>query len=186
MWKATLFHIAIDDLIQFAGNSYVQVPGTTVSKGIEIAGEAEINPFLRIYGPTPIPTRNDGQQRVPSPRHDAVLGLQADLAPRLQGRFDVRHVADVRASSFAPVDNKVGDYTLVGTGLSYAVTDDTTAYTCASRTSLTRITRPRAGSTPRVAPPMRVCAPRSSQRGSAAPGSASRTDPHPYIQEPSQ
>ena len=63
-----------------------------------------------------------------TPKHDAVLGLEADISPRWAGRFDVRHVADVEPSAFAPADNEVGDYTLVGAGLSYAVTDAATAY----------------------------------------------------------
>jgi len=136
--EATLFHITVDDLIGFDPNSTVcgangcfnQVPGDTVSKGLELAGEAQINPFLRAYANYTFTDTEDsgGQQIVRTPEHDVTLGLQAEITPRLQGRFDVRHVADVRPSAFAPADNKVGDYTLVGAGLSYAVTDAATAY----------------------------------------------------------
>lgn len=130
--KATLFHISIDDLIDFANSSYNQVPGTTVSKGVEIAGEAEINPFLSIYGNYTYKDSEDpdGQQRARTPRHDAVMGLEADITARWSGRFDVRHVSDVQGVTgpFASANSKVGDYTLVGAGLSYAITDDATAY----------------------------------------------------------
>ena len=40
----------------------------------------------------------------------------------------MRFVGDVVPSAFAPADNKVGDYTVVGLGLSYDVTDTAQAY----------------------------------------------------------
>lgn len=136
--EATLFHITVDDLIDFDANAtacgsgfgcFNQVPGDTTSKGLEFAAEADINPFLNVYGNyTYTRSRDGGQQRALVPEHDAVVGLEARITPRLQGSFHVRHVAKVRASAFAPVDNKVGDHTVVGAGLSRAITDRTTAY----------------------------------------------------------
>jgi len=136
--EATLFHITVDDLIDFDANAtacgsgfgcFNQVPGTTTSKGLEIAAEADINPVLTIYGNyTYTEARNGGQQLTLTPKHDAVIGFEADFTERLSGTLDMRRVADVRASAFAPAGNKVGDHTLVGLGLSHAVTDSATAY----------------------------------------------------------
>jgi vitamin B12 transporter len=136
--EATLFHITVDDLIDFDPGAtacgsgfgcFGQVPGETTSKGLELAGEADINAFLTVFGNyTYTRARNGGQQLTRTPKHDAVIGLDADLTDRLSGSFDVRHVAGVTPSAFAPANNKVGDYTLVGAGLSHAITDSATAY----------------------------------------------------------
>jgi vitamin B12 transporter len=137
--EATLFHITIDDLIDFdpgaiacgsGSGCFGQVPGETTSRGIELSAEAQINAFLSLYANYTFTDSEEanGQQRPRTPKHDAVIGLDATLSDRLSGSFDIRHVADVDPSAFAPANNKVGDYTLVGMGLSHALTDSTTAY----------------------------------------------------------
>ncbi len=136
--EATLFHITIDDLIGFDPNAtacgsgfgcFNQVSGKTTSEGLELAAEAAINAQLSVFGNyTYTEARNGGRQLTLTPRHDAVIGFAADFTDRLSGTLDMRRVADVRASAFAPANNKVGDYTLVGAGLSRAITDSATAY----------------------------------------------------------
>lgn len=136
--KATLFHAEIDDLIDFdpaavaCGSGfgcYNQVPGTTTSKGIELSGEYALSPMLTLFGAyTYTDAKTNGVRLTRTPKHDAVIGLNADFTDRFSGYVDVRHVADVVPSAFAPANNKVGDYTLVGAGLSYDVTDRAELY----------------------------------------------------------
>ncbi len=136
--RATFFYTEIDDLIDFDGaatacNSgfgcYNQVSGKTKSRGVELSGEYAINPSLSIYGAyTFTSAKTDGERLTRTPKHDTVLGLSAQFSDRLSGYFDARHVANVKPSPFAPPDNKVGDYTVVGAGLSYTVSDRAELY----------------------------------------------------------
>ncbi len=136
--KATLFYTDVDDLIDFDPGSvacgsgfgcYNQVPGTTTSQGIEVSGQYAVSDRLSLYGAyTYTDAKTEGVRLSRTPRHDAVIGLSSDFADRFTGYVDVRHVADVVPSAFAPVGNKVGDYTLVGAGLSYDVTDRSQVY----------------------------------------------------------
>ncbi len=136
--KATIFHTDVDDLIDFDGAAtscgsgfgcYNQVPGTTTSQGVELSGEYAFSDQLSFYGAyTYTDAKTDGVRLTRTPRHDAVIGLSGTFSDRLSGYLDVRHVADVVPSAFAPADNLVGDYTLVGAGLSYDVTDTAEVY----------------------------------------------------------
>ncbi|WP_255011256.1 TonB-dependent siderophore receptor [Roseovarius sp. M141] len=137
--KATLFYTDIDDLIDYDPNStacgnmfpgcYSQVPGTTTSKGIELSGEYALTSGLTLFGAyTYTDAKNDGARLERTPKHDVTLGLSNDFTDRFSGYVDLRHVADVVPSAFAPAGHKVGDYTLVGAGVSYDVTDDAALY----------------------------------------------------------
>ncbi len=137
--KATVFYTDIDDLIDFEfsnngcnnGNNgcYLQVPGTTTSKGIELSGEYVLASGLSVYGAyTYTDAETDGARLVRTPKHDITLGLSNDFTDRFSGYMDVRHVADIVPSAFAPVGHKVGDYTLVGAGVSFDVTDKAELY----------------------------------------------------------
>ncbi|MDF1727887.1 MAG: TonB-dependent receptor [Sulfitobacter sp.] len=136
--KATLFYTDIDNLIDFDPGAtacgsgfgcYGQVPGTTTSQGLELSGEYALSDRFTFYGAyTYTDAKTEGTRLTRVPRHDLVMGISGDFTDRFSGYLDVRHVADVEASAFAPANNKVGDYTLVGAGLSYDVTDDAEAY----------------------------------------------------------
>ncbi|MFK7746078.1 MAG: TonB-dependent receptor plug domain-containing protein [Roseobacter sp.] len=136
--KATLFYADVDDLIDFDPASnvcgsgfgcYNQVPGTTTSKGLEVSGEYVVSGRLSVYGAyTYTDAKTDGQRLTRTPKHNAVIGLSGQFSDRLSGYLDVRHVADVVPSAFAPAGNKVGDYTLVGAGFAYDMTDTVQAY----------------------------------------------------------
>ncbi len=136
--KATLFYIEIDDLIQFDGAStvcssgfgcYNQVPGTTTSKGLELSGEYALSDATRLFGNyTYTSAKTDSTRLARTPRHELVLGFDTQLMGALNAGMDVRYVADVEASPFAPVDNKVGDFTVVGANVSYDFSDTTQAY----------------------------------------------------------
>lgn len=135
---ATVFYTEIDDLIDFdpaavaCGSGfgcYNQVPGTTKSKGIELSGDHALTAGLSVYGAYTYTDASTGGARLTrTPKHDLVLGLSNDFTDRLRGHVDIRHVADVVASPFAPAGHKVGDYTLVGMGVSFDVTDNAEAY----------------------------------------------------------
>jgi vitamin B12 transporter len=136
--KATLFYTEVDDLIQFDGAStvcasgfgcYNQVPGLTRTRGFELSGDYALSDSARLFAAyTYTDATNDGVRLTRTPRHDLVFGADADLTDKLGASFDVRYVADILASSFAPVDNKVGDYIVVGAGITFDVTDTAQAY----------------------------------------------------------
>jgi vitamin B12 transporter len=131
--KAALFWTEVDDLIDFDGASticgsgfgcYAQVPGTTVSKGLELSGQVAVSDRVRLYGAyTYVDAETEGERLPLTPRHDAVIAVEAALTDRAEGTLDLRRVADVVPSAFAPADNEVGDYTLLGATLSYDMTD---------------------------------------------------------------
>ncbi|WP_074743080.1 TonB-dependent receptor plug domain-containing protein [Celeribacter indicus] len=130
--KATAFYTEIEDRIDFDTAStacvggpgcYAQVDGTTVSRGIELSGRYGVGPALALRGNyTYTDAKTEGQRAERVPRHDLVLGLDTLLSDRLTGTVEVQHVADVIPSSYAPADHKVGDYTLVNAGFTYALT----------------------------------------------------------------
>ena len=127
--KATIFYTEIDDLIQYAGTSYNQVAGMTKSKGLELSGEYALTPAISAFGAyTFTDATTDGVRLTRTPKHDLVVGLQGDFGDRFSAYVDVRHVADVKPSSFAPAGNKVGDYTLVGAGVSYDISANAEVY----------------------------------------------------------
>jgi len=136
--KATVFYTDVDDLIDFDPGAVIcgsgfgcfnQVPGTTTSKGIELSGEYMMSDRFSVYGAyTYTDAETDGVRLTRTPKHDAVIGVSGAFTDRFSGYLDVRHVADVVPSAFAPAGNKVGDYTLVGAGLSYDVTDAAEIY----------------------------------------------------------
>lgn len=136
--KAAIFHTDIDDLIDFdpaavaCGSGfgcYNQIPGTTTSKGLELSGQFALNDWLTFYGAyTYTDAETDGTRLTRTPKHDAVVGLTGEFTNRLSGHLDVRHVADIVPSAFAPANNRVKDFTLVGAGVSYEISDKAEIY----------------------------------------------------------
>lgn len=131
--KATVFHTDVDDLIDFdpaavaCGSGfgcYNQVPGKTTSQGIELSGEIDLSDKFSVFGAyTYTDAKTDGVRLTRTPRHDAVVGIAGDVSDRLSGYLDVRRVVDVVPSAFAPAGHKVGNYTLVGAGVAYDVSE---------------------------------------------------------------
>ena len=131
MVRATIFHTEIDNLIQydFATSGYNQVPGTTKTKGLELAGDYALTDALSLYGSyTYTDAKNNGTRLVRVPKHDLVIGADVAFGNGVSGNAEVQHVADVVPSAYAPTGHKVGGYTLVNLGLSYAINDATEAY----------------------------------------------------------
>ncbi len=122
--KATLFYTEIDNRIGFGAATYVQVPGTTVSQGIELSGRRALNDRLSVWGNytlTDADTAGTALLRVP--RHDATLGLDFAVNDRLSGQVSISHVSE-RGDFGVTLD----PYTLVNIGVGYAITDSAEAY----------------------------------------------------------
>jgi vitamin B12 transporter len=129
--KATAFYTEIDDLIDydFVTSAYNQVPGTTVSKGIELEARKALTENIDLFGNyTLTDSRNNGVRQVRVPRHDLVVGAEAELAEGLKCGVEVQRIADVEASPWAPAGHKVGSYTLVNANLSYDVSETAQVY----------------------------------------------------------
>lgn len=136
--KATLFYTEVDSLIDYVSGAtgcaspwgcYVQVPGTTTSQGVELSGRYALSQAVAVYGNYTYTDAKNSSGALPRvPEHDFVLGVDAKLSPRLNGKAEVQHVAGVTPSIYAPAGHKVGDYTLVNLSLSYAINDKTKAY----------------------------------------------------------
>lgn len=127
--RATLFRTDIDNLIGFDAGSYNQVPGLTRAQGLELSGDYALSGDTTLYGAYTYTSSKDQNGRsVRVPRHNLLVGFDTAFTDTLTGSLEVRHVADVLPSAFAPADNKVGDYTLVNVAASYDLGDGAEAY----------------------------------------------------------
>lgn len=129
--RATAFYTEIDDLIgyDFVTSAYSQIPGTTVTRGLELSGRYALSERVALFANyTLTDAKTEGVRLERVPRHDLVLGLDADLGNGFGGTFEVQRIADVEPSAFAPAGHKVGDYTLVNLGVTYDLSDRATAY----------------------------------------------------------
>lgn len=127
--KATAFYTRITDLIQFVTltpwpaftGQYQQVPGTSVSKGIELSGQWVINDIVSLVGSYTYTDATDatGAPLLRVPGNDLVIGLDAQLTDQWSGKLFVNYVADRPAEFGTPMP----DYTVVDAALSYAVND---------------------------------------------------------------
>lgn len=127
--RATAFYIEIDDLIgySFATSSYAQVPGTTVSKGLELSGDYAISDRLSLRGNyTYTLAENDGARLARVPRHELSLAADFDVTDRLTAGLTATHVADVLDGFGTPTP--LEDYTVVDLSARYGLTDTTDAY----------------------------------------------------------
>jgi vitamin B12 transporter len=133
---ATLFYLAIDDLITFSScgafpcpgdtfSTLENVAGTSVFQGIEMSGAVPLSDRMTLTGAytyTDAEQANgDRVQRVP--RHDLALGLDAALTDRLDLSANMRLIADSVASG-GPGDN----YTVFDASIGYAVNDSIDVY----------------------------------------------------------
>ncbi|MBK5934184.1 vitamin B12 transporter [Rhodovulum imhoffii] len=136
--KVTAFYTEVDDLIGFHDpdgffgplpGGYRQVPGTTRTQGVEFSGRYALAETVALYGNYTYTDAKDPDGRMARvPRHDLLMGVEAGLSDRLSSTFEVRHVADVKPSAYAPSGHKVGDYTLANAALTYDLTETATAY----------------------------------------------------------
>ncbi len=132
--RGTAFYNRIDNLIQFVTLSffpvftgqYQQVPGTSTTKGVELAGAWALGDRVRLFGNYTYTETSDatGARLLRVPGHDLVAGIEADLGNRWSGNLSLRHVADRPDEFGTPMPN----YTVVNAGLSYQLTDAASAW----------------------------------------------------------
>ncbi len=129
-FAATAFHTKIEDRIDydFATSTYNQVPGTTVSQGVELSARTNVG-RAEIYGNyTYTNAEIDGTRLLRVPRHDLTLGLAAPITANITGALEVRHVRDRLDVNDAFATVAADDYTVANATISYAVNDNAEAY----------------------------------------------------------
>lgn len=121
--KATAFWLSADNLIDYSYTtfSYTQIAGTSRRSGIELEGQTKLGAGVL----TGTYTYTDSAVNVSSnwasvPRHAVGLKLAAPLAKKLTG--------EVTSLSGFDRPNGLENFTVIGAGLSYAVTDRVEAY----------------------------------------------------------
>jgi vitamin B12 transporter len=133
---AALFYTEIDDLIDYRGTGYVQVPGKTVSRGIELTGELALNDNYSLFGNYTYTDSEEisGNRLARVPLHDLTLGLRAEFNELWTGTVTVQHVAGRQDRVFGPPPTfastpfDMPDYTVANMSLGYAVNDATEVY----------------------------------------------------------
>ena len=125
---ATAFVSAIDDRIDFGAATYEQVPGTTLTRGIELSGRVPVTDAVTVFGAyTYTEADTEGTRTLRVPRNDLLLGAEADF-----GRFavagEVRHVGGSLDYTDFPTVEPLGDYTLVNLGATVALSDRAEAF----------------------------------------------------------
>ena len=124
--KATLFYTELEDLIDYEWQGqnpcrcYTQVDGTTTSKGVELSGAYALSEQVGLTASyTYTDAKTEGVRLVRVPRHDLVLGVNAEISDRLATELEWNYVAD-----FAALE----DYTLLNAGVTYQINDATALY----------------------------------------------------------
>lgn len=128
--SATVFHTEIDNLIRYdrATFSLFQTPGTTVSRGLELAGDWQIGRATIFGNYTYTDAATEAARLVRVPRHDLVLGVGMPLVAGLEGALEVRNVRDLLDVDGAGNSVALEDYTVANLELTYAVSETTMAY----------------------------------------------------------
>ena len=123
--SATLFRTDVDNRIDydFTTFRYEQVEGTTVTQGVELAGEYVIG-NTTVYGAyTYTDAETDGIRANRVPRHDLTLGLEVPVTDKLEIAGEITAVKDVLDFG-TPLD----DYIVTNVSATYAVNDNLDAY----------------------------------------------------------
>jgi len=124
---ASLFYTEIDDLIIYT-TAYNQVPGTSVSQGLELTGALDLTDALSLFGNYTYTDARDrsGARLLRVPYHDLSLGLRGEIH-QWSGSLSVQHVADRLDTQF-PLVIDLPDYTVANMSIGYAVTDEMEVY----------------------------------------------------------
>lgn len=139
--SATLFKLDVDNQIAYAPcpmtpawacvpgtiNSLNNIPGTSVRKGVEIAGNLPLGDRANLelaYTYTDA-SRQTGARIGLVPRHELTLALSGEVTDRTSAAVSVKHVMD-RMDDFATA--AMPDYTVVNAEASYKVTEGADAY----------------------------------------------------------
>jgi vitamin B12 transporter len=120
---------AIDyDLVNYSG--YIQTPGTTHSKGVELSGEMPITHMVSVLGNYTYNDTSDetGEQRLRRPRNSGNLGVRATIekfSTLVNWRFANDTVDEIYGVGRVPLNN----YHIWDITLNYAVTPSLDVYT---------------------------------------------------------
>jgi vitamin B12 transporter len=128
--SATVFRTNIDDLITITPtfDSLENRPGTATRQGLELAADLPISETMNLRAAYTYldAKRADGTREPILAKHEFFLGVDAELANGWGMQANLRHVADIADDNF-PVQ-ALSDYTLIGLGVSYDLTDTAEAY----------------------------------------------------------
>lgn len=127
---ATLFHGKVRDMISGAGDTSINLPGTSTRKGFELTADMQVSDSIRLGADYTYldATREDGTVIARAPRHEFHLRAQTGFA---QGRgmiaAGLRHVAgnhdDEWFRSYTPDTTELPDFTTVNLAAHYDLTD---------------------------------------------------------------
>lgn len=131
---ATLFTGKVEDLIQGAGPTSVNIEGTSTRKGAELSLDYEVADWLRLGASYAYTDAHDadGVRISRQPRHQFGLRAGADFASgRGQVLAELRHVADSYDQEWfntawpdTPAMTKLPDFTTVNLAAQYDLTDN--------------------------------------------------------------
>ncbi len=127
---ATVFYTEIDSLIRYdrATFSLFQLPGTTVSQGVELSGDWKVG-AASLYGAyTYTDATTEDARLVRVPRHDLTLGLEMPVTDKVRGGIELRHVMDLLDVDGAGTSVALDDYTVANVSVSYDLSEKTQAY----------------------------------------------------------
>lgn len=122
----TYFTLDIDDLIQFAGGSYAQVPGTSRQRGIEASIYYDVNDQFSMGAAYTYTHTRDAQgfRNIRVPRHEVALTAAYKPAEKWTITGSAKFVADTVDSG----DFELDDYVLLNAKVSYQATESTEVY----------------------------------------------------------
>lgn len=127
----TYFQLAVDNLIEWSGGAYNQVPGTTRSKGVEASFTYRASDWLDLggsytYTHSRTPT---GIRSIRVPKHAFVLSATVRPAENWTVTADIRHVHDTLDTDWGiPADVPLKNYTLLNAKVSYQMNETTELY----------------------------------------------------------
>lgn len=119
--EATAFRSEIDNLIGFGAATYIQTPGETVAEGVELSGEIDLGRVALFGAYTYTDSEGPGGRSLRVPRHDLVLGAEAEISDRVTGSVSVRHVADRLDINGAFATVAAPDYTVADAQVTYTI-----------------------------------------------------------------
>ncbi len=128
--SATAFYTEIDNLIRYdrATFSLFQLPGTTISQGVELAATRQIGSATLFGNYTYADAATQGALLVRVPRHDLVVGLEMPVTDKLNGSFDIRHVRGLLDVDAVGTSVPLDDYTVASLSLTYRLGEMAEAY----------------------------------------------------------
>lgn len=129
----TYFNLAVDNLIDWPGAGYIQVPGTTRSQGVEASLTYAAADWLDLggsytYTDSRTPT---GEQAARVPRHALTLFANARPAEKWTVSANLKYVSnstDLDFATWPATTVKLKDYVLVNAKVAYQLTDTTEVY----------------------------------------------------------